>query len=157
MLSQVTETKSEPLVWFLHGDKSGDNGQVETILERLNYQVTRKFLCMREEFVWGKPRFSASLHHLDLQKTDVLEPPWPDLIFTVGRRPSMAALWVRAQSGGRTKIVLLGKPTGKMHQFDLVIASSENQLPPLANYQAVTLPLMRVAKRGRKIISNQCF
>lgn len=133
-----------PRLWFLHGDKAGDNGQVETIIDSLGWPVTRKFLAMREEYVWGKPRFRATLDHLDLARSDPLEPPWPDLIVTIGRRPSMAALWVRKKAAGATRIILVGKPTGQMRAFELVVASAENQLPPLANLLSITLPLMRV-------------
>jgi mitochondrial fission protein ELM1 len=56
----------------------------------------------------------------------------------------MVALWIAAQSGGRTKLVLVGKPSGMMERFDLVIAGAEAQLPPLPNVLAITLPLMRV-------------
>jgi uncharacterized protein len=99
---------------------------------------------MRPEWVLGKPRYRPSLEHLDLSRSDPLEPPWPDLIITVGRRPSMAALWVRRQSGNKTRIVLVGKPSGHMLDFSLVIASAENQMPPMHNFLATTLPLMRV-------------
>ena len=56
----------------------------------------------------------------------------------------MAALWVNEQAGGRTRLVLVGKPSGKAERFDLVITSAENQMPPLANLLPITLPLMRV-------------
>jgi mitochondrial fission protein ELM1 len=82
--------------------------------------------------------------HLDLARSDLLEPPWPDLVLTIGRRPSMVALWIAERSGGRTKLVLVGKPSGMMERFDLVIAGAEAQLPPLPNVLAITLPLMRV-------------
>lgn len=55
------------------------------------------------------------------------------------------ALWVRQQSGNRTRVIHIGKPSGAMHAFDLVVASGENHLPPLPNYLPVTLPLMRVS------------
>jgi len=99
---------------------------------------------MLPRYVKGKPRHKPSLHHIDLEMSDPLEKPWPDLIITVGRRPSMAALWVRKQSGGKAKIVLIGKPTAHMMDFALVVSSSENQMPPLPNYLPITLPLMRV-------------
>ena len=56
----------------------------------------------------------------------------------------MVALWVRNQSGKRTKIVLVGKPSGYMLNFSLVIASAENQMPPMHNFLPTTLPLMRI-------------
>jgi hypothetical protein len=99
---------------------------------------------MRAPYVRGKPRVRPSLHHIDRERSDPLEPSWPDLVITIGRRPSMVALWIARQSGGRTRLVLLGKPSGMMGRFDLVITSAEAQLPPLPNVLAITLPLMRV-------------
>jgi len=133
-----------PRTWVVLGDKRGDNGQVETIVDALPWTVEHKYVHMRPEFVLGKPRYRPSLDHLDLARSDSLAPPWPDLIITVGRRPSMAALWVREQSGGKTRIALVGKPSGHMLDFALVIASAENQMPPLPNFLPTTLPLMRV-------------
>lgn len=134
-----------PRTWVILGDKRGDNGQVETIVDALSWPVERKYVHMKPKYVLGKPRYRPSLDHLDLERSDPLEAPWPDLILTVGRRPSMAALWVRKQSGKRTKIVLVGKPSGHMLDFSLVIASAENQMPPLHNFLPTTLPLMRVS------------
>lgn len=134
-----------PVTWLLLGDKRGDNGQVEAVAAALGWPCDRKVLVMRAKYVIAKPRFRRTLDHLDLERSDPLTPPWPELIITVGRRPAMAALWVRQQSGNRTRVVHIGKPSGAMHIFDLVVASGENHLPPLANYLPVTLPLMRVS------------
>jgi mitochondrial fission protein ELM1 len=133
-----------PLTWLILSDKQGDNRQVETIVDALDWPVERKYMHMRPEYVHGKPFHRPSLHHIDLAQSDALEAPWPDLIITIGRRPSMAALWVRKQSGKRSRIVLLGKPTSHMLDFDLIVASAENQMPPLPNYLPTMLPLMRI-------------
>ncbi len=134
----------QPSVWLVLGDKKGDNGQVETLARALGWDCERKHLQMREPYVLGKPRVQASLHHIDPARSDPLEPPWPDLVITIGRRPSMAALWIREQSGGHTKIVLVGKPSCAIERLDLIIASSEAHLPPLPNVMSVSLPLMQV-------------
>ncbi len=134
-----------PRTWVILSDKRGDNGQVDTIVDALGWPVEHKYVHMKPEWVLGKPRYRPSLEHLDLAQSDKLEGPWPDLIITVGRRPSMVALWVRQQSGNHTRIVLVGKPSGHMLDFSLVVASAENQMPPLHNFQATTLPLMRIA------------
>ena len=55
----------------------------------------------------------------------------------------MAALWIKARSGGRTRLVLFGKPSGMMDRFDLVVAGAEVQLPPRPNLVPIRLPLMR--------------
>lgn len=135
-----------PRTWVILSDKRGDNGQVETIVDALGWPVENKYVHMRPEWVLGKPRYRPSLDHLDLAQSDALEAPWPDLILTVGRRPSMVALWIRKQSGNKTKIVLVGKPSGHMLDFSLVIASAENQMPPMDNFLPTTLPLMRISQ-----------
>jgi hypothetical protein len=139
-----TRPAAPPRVWLVLGDKRGDNAQIEIIAPALGWPCARKYVHMREPYVVGKPRVTPSLHHIDRARSDALEPPWPDLVLTIGRRPSMVALWIAEQSGGRTRLVLLGKPSGMMERFDLVIAGAETQLPPLPNVLAITLPLMRV-------------
>jgi len=134
--------QGSPRVWILLGDKLGDNRQVDPVVRALDWPCEHKHLEMREPYVLGKPEFEASLHHVDQARSDTLEPPWPDLIITIGRRPSMVALWIREQSGGRTKVVLIGKPSGLLDQFDLVVSSAENLLPRWPNVLHLSLPLM---------------
>jgi len=135
---------AQPRVWLVLGDKRGDNAQVYPLEKALGWVCEGKYLQMREPYVYGKPRVEASLHHIDPERSDPLEPPWPDLVITVGRRPSMAAMWIRGQAQGRTKIVLIGKPSTRLETFDLIIPSGENQLPPLDNVLPISLPLMQV-------------
>ena len=144
---EASPDAAAPRVWLVLGDKRGDNAQVEVLADALGWPCERRHIALKAEWVVGKPRVEASLHHLDASHSDPLEPPWPDLILTIGRRPSMAALWVKAQSGGRTRVVLVGKPAGRLELFDLVIASAEAQLPPVPTVFKTTLPLMRVAER----------
>jgi uncharacterized protein len=130
-------------VWLLLGDKPGDNAQVEAVVEALGWHCERKTLHWRVPYTIKKPLFRATLNHVDRGRSPSLEPPWPDLILTIGRRPSMGALWIKERSGGRTRIVLFGKPSGLITRFDLVVAGAEVQLPPLANVLPIRLPLMR--------------
>ena len=133
-----------PAVWLVLGDKLGDNAQVEVIAERLGWPCVTKRLKFRAAYVAGKPRFKPALYHIDLAGSDPLQPPWPDLILTVGRRPSMAAMWVREQSGGRTKVVIVGRPRRMLSAFALVLATPQYRLPARPNVMALDLPLMRV-------------
>ncbi|MFO7758498.1 MAG: ELM1/GtrOC1 family putative glycosyltransferase [Roseovarius sp.] len=103
-----------------------------------------RHLEMRPDFVKGKPRVGPTLYHLDPARSDALTPPWPDLILTSGHRPGNAALWIKRQSGGRSRIVLVGKPSGWMSHLDLVVASAETLLAPFDNVLQIDLPLMRV-------------
>ncbi|MBC7132401.1 MAG: mitochondrial fission ELM1 family protein [Roseovarius sp.] len=136
-----------PRIWRVLGDKRGDNGQVEMIAEALRargWGSELRHLEMQPQWVLGKPPVAASLSHLDMARSDALTPPWPDLILTSGRRPANAALWIKEQSGGRARIVLVGKPSGMMERFDLIVTSAETLVAPFPNVLNIGLPLMRV-------------
>lgn len=133
-----------PRTWLVLGDKPGDNRQVEIIAERLPWPFERRNVIPKPEWAFNKPRVRPTLAIFDEARSDELTAPWPDLILTIGRRPSSAALWVQAQNGGRTRIVLVGKPSGAIGPYDLVIASAEQFLPPLPTVMTIGLPLMRV-------------
>jgi hypothetical protein len=139
----MVNSKDNPHIWLVIGDKPGDNAQVEIIAQALRrpYQVRR--VLPKAEFVLGKPRFEPSLYHLDLERSDPLQPPWPDFILTIGRRPSMAALWIQQQSGGHSRIILLGRPRKWIERFDLVIVPSQYRLPRRDNVLQLDLPLMK--------------
>jgi len=55
----------------------------------------------------------------------------------------MVAMWVREQSGGRSRVVLVGRPKRKLSQYALVIATSQYCLPDRPNVLHLDLPLMR--------------
>ena len=68
----------------------------------------------------------------------------------IGRRTFLAtglfAFAARAfEAQSRTRLVLLGKPSGMMARFDLVVAGAEVQLPPRPNLVPIRLPLMRAS------------
>jgi mitochondrial fission protein ELM1 len=131
--------------WLVIGDKLGDNAQVRIIADSLGMPYATRRLLPKDAYRLGKPRFRVSLEHLDLERSDPLQPPWPDLVITTGRRHSMAALWIKAQHPA-TKIVLLGRPRRWIEKFDLVITLPQYQVPDLPNVMRLTLPLIRANK-----------
>ena len=133
-----------PRIWVVISDKAGDNAQVDAVVERLPWQVEYRRLQFKKPFRKGKPPFFASLYHVDKANSDVLAPPWPDLVITIGRRPAMAALWIRQQSENRTRIVLFGRPKRHPQNFALIVVSAQFQVPEGDNVVGVSLPLMRV-------------
>lgn len=143
----MPESRS-PRIWLLLSDKLGDNAQVEIIAEALGLPYEVKRVYPLPEFVLGKPPFRPSLYHLDMDRSDPLEPPWPDLVITIGRRPSMAAMWIRRRSGGHTKIVLLGRPKCMLEEYALVVVTAQYRLPPRANVLHLDMPLMRTREEA---------
>ena len=142
MAMAARQTSTMPRIWLVTGDKLGDNAQVEMIANSLGLGYTVKHLSPRQKYILGKPRFKVSLDHLDPDRSDALSPPWPDLVITVGRRHSMAALWIKKQSP-KTKIVLLGRPRRWIGNFDLIITLPQYRLPDLPHVMRLSLPLMR--------------
>jgi hypothetical protein len=131
-------------VWLLIGEKPGDNLQLRTVADGLEWPIELRNVAMRERWRFRKPRVRASLDHIEPERSDRLEPPWPDLVITMGRRLSMVALWIRKQSGGRTRIVLMGRPRWWSRRYDLVVSSVSYRLRGRRNVVRIELPLMRV-------------
>jgi mitochondrial fission protein ELM1 len=148
-LRPVTAT---PRIWLLVGDKLGDNQQVELIAnrltERLNWQVDVKQLRFKDAYRVGKPEFRSDHSHVDWNESDAVAQPWPDLVITVGRRPSMVALWIKEQSRGLTKIVIVGRPRRWLSRFNLIIAAAHHHLPDLPNVMRLGLPLIKADSIG---------
>lgn len=139
-----TPPSDSPRTWLVIGDKLGDNAQIQALAAALGWPCETRRLVFRPQYVKGKPAFRASLHHLNLSASDPLQPPWPELILTIGRRPSMAALWIKEQAHGRVKIVLIGRPRRLWERFDLVVASSQYRVPDRPNLLRLSLPLLQV-------------
>lgn len=137
-------TGQPPRVWLVVGDKLGDNAQVEIVADVLGWPVERKVMRFLPQYQTGKPPFKPSLYHIDAAASAALAPPWPDLVLTVGRRPSMVAMWIKRQAAGRTKVVIVGRPRRMLRDFDLVLATPQYRLPDRGNVLRVDLPLMRI-------------
>ncbi len=133
-----------PRVWLLIGEKPGDNAQVRTVAEALGWSIESRNIEMREPWRFRKPRVRASLDHIEPGQSDPLEPPWPDLVITMGRRLSMVALWIRKQSAKHTRIVLVGRPRWPGGNFDLIVSSVIYRARRWRNVVRIDLPLMRV-------------
>jgi mitochondrial fission protein ELM1 len=131
-------------IWMIVGDRLGDNAQVENLVAALGMPCERRYVRVKAPWIKGKPKVVPSLHHIDLDGSDPLTPPWPDIVITVGRRLSMVALWIREQSGNRTRLVLVGKPSGSSKPFSLIITSAEVQIAPTPNLVRISLPLLKV-------------
>lgn len=138
------QSRRDLVVWLVLSDKTGDNAQLLQLAETLPWPCQAKHIAVRDAFVLGKPRVAASLHHIDPKSSDALEPPWPDLVITIGRRMSMVALWIKQQAGGRTRIALIGAPKGDSDKFDLVVVSEQYRLADRANVMRIRYPLQRI-------------
>ena len=143
-----------PRTWLLLGDKLGDNQQALIVADALGWPYEVKTLRPKPEWVLGKPAFRPTLDHLDLEASDPLVPPWPDLVVTIGRRPAAAALWMQQQAGGATRLVLIGRPKRWPERFALIVAPEQFRVAGEANVVHLGLPLIRVDERRIEAASD---
>jgi mitochondrial fission protein ELM1 len=139
----ATPDAAAPRTWLVLGEKAGDNAQVLAIAEALGWPCETRRIAMQERWRFGKPRMRATLAHVDTARSDRLEPPWPDLVITSGRRLSSVALWI-AEESRATKLVIVGRPRRLARRFDLIVASAQYRIAAAPNVLRLELPLMRV-------------
>lgn len=73
-----------------------------------------------------------------------LHAPWPRLIICSGRRGDDVAFWIKRQSGGRSKVVTIGRPHAAFADYDLIVASPQYLLPERENVFLPPIPFSRV-------------
>lgn len=56
-----------------------------------------------------------------------LTAPWPDVIIASGRKALAPSVWIKQQSKGKTKLVIVQSPIVKNSAFDLVVAPQHDQ------------------------------
>lgn len=130
------------LIWVLTGSKTGDNAQVLRAAAAMSLPFIEKRIVLKPGFETAKPKVEATLSIVDLQASDPLEAPWPDLVITIGRRLSGAALWIKAQSGGQTKVALFNAPKGSAGEFDLIVVPAYYNIPDGPRICRIGLPLI---------------
>ena len=98
-----------PLVWLLQDDRPGHATQVIGLARRVKWP----FIAIQLEFNFmnrlPNPLLGGSLMSLSRQDREKLKPLFPDLVIGMGRRIVPVARWIKRQSGGQTRIVLLGR------------------------------------------------
>jgi mitochondrial fission protein ELM1 len=145
----------QPDIWILQTHASGDNEQCLALAEALDRPAIIKRLD------WTARAGDRVLTHRLLSDTDDgarrrhalgLQAPWPSLIVCCGRRASRVAFWVKEQSGGRTRIVSIGRAHRAIEEYDLLVGTPQFMLPKRPNVVGLRLPLAR--QRRQRNASN---
>jgi mitochondrial fission protein ELM1 len=137
-----------PRVWLLTGHKAGDNTQVVALAEALCWPFELKRFAYQPWELLSNRLLGVTLAGIDRAGSSALEPPWPDLVITAGRRNEPVARWIRRQSGGHTRLVHVGRPWAPLDCFDLIVATPQYFLPERANILPIDLPLHRITPAG---------
>ncbi len=134
-----------PKIWILVTDKAGDAAQLRALARAAGLTAEEKQLAFNGLARIPNLLFGASRAALREAKSGALEPPWPDLVLSSGRRSVPVARWIRRQSGGRTLLAHVGRPWGRLGWFDLVFAMPQYALPQRDNVFAARMPFNALA------------
>jgi len=130
-----------PTAWVLAAPGAGDNGQLRALVELLDAdarwvdQVDPVSRVLRDRLA-GFPALG-----IPGPKKALYAPPWPDLVLIAGGRAVIDARRIRHASGGRSRVVCLGRPWAPLHWFDLVVTTPQYRLPEVENVLTLDLPL----------------
>ena len=135
-----------PVTWVLTGYKAGDNAQVLALADALGWSYEVKRFNYRKTELLTNRLLGVTLAGIDRKVSSELMSPWPDLVITAGRRNEPVARWIRKQSGGRTRLVHIGRPWTPLKHFDLIVTTPQYFLPDRLNILKNELPLHGVMK-----------
>ena len=129
-------------VWLLIDDRPGHATQVKGLAREMDWKsqlINLKFNCLNR---LPNPLLGGSLLSLSSDSAKELQPPYPHIVVGMGRRIVPVARWIKKQSGGSTRIVLLGrKAVGKASDIDYLVSCIHfNQLPRDNFFELVVPP-----------------
>ncbi len=133
-------------VWALLGRKPGDNAQVLALAEALGAPFEQKHIHARPWEIVPHLLLGPTLAGIDRRASSPLEPPWPDLVISAGRRNEPVARWIKAQAGGLVRLVHIGRPWARPATYDLIVTTPQYFLPPASNVLLNPLPLHRICR-----------
>lgn len=135
-----------PLVWLLMGNRAGDNSQVLGLGEALGWPLEEKhFVYTSYEKAVNLP-WGAHLLGVVRDRSSPIEPPWPDLVISAGRKNEPIARYVRKVADKPVRLVHVGRPWARVETWDLVVTTPQYRLPDAPNVLHNDTPLHRVTR-----------
>jgi uncharacterized protein len=128
------------IIWVLQGVRAGDNAQARELASLLDAEMVTKELTFNMLHHLPNVMLGASAASLTENAQRALLAPWPEMVIGTGKRAAPVARWIKKQSGGRTKIIHLGRPRAPLSAFDLVITTPQYGLPRDPNVLVRSLP-----------------
>lgn len=132
-----------PLIWLLTDDRPGNRSQAIGAARALGLPFEEKRLGFNDRAKRATPRLGATLETLDDVSRAAIAAPWPDLVMGAGRRVGPVAAHVKKASGGRTRVVLVGRRTAG-DLADLAIRCSYFRQAPDPRLLELALPPSKV-------------
>lgn len=105
-------------------------------------------LAYQQSVFWPHLLRRASLAGVQPAHRQKLSAPWPDLVITTGVRNEPVARWLRHASGGHTRYVHVGRPWGRLQDFDLLVTTPQYRVPQHASVLQNDLTLHDLTAEG---------
>jgi len=122
-----------PVIWLIDAYRAGERGQVRALVDALGWPCETRVLNYRKQVFLPHLLGRATVRGITAESAATLKPPWPDLVVSCGVRNEPVCRWIRAQSGGRTRYVHVGRPWAALDSFDLVVTTPQYRVPSRAN------------------------
>ena len=127
MTSPHDGAKDDLLVWYMTTGEPGTHGQARGLAHALSAHSEERLI--RVSRLWSLlPPALFKLSLLGVSRIGGrLEPPWPDVLISCGRRSALAAMAVRRRSRAPMVTVHIQRP-GDPAAFDVVVAMAHDDL-----------------------------
>lgn len=144
-----------PRVWVVDAYRAGEQKQLRALAASLGWPYQVISLKYRKWEVKTNLFRGRDLRGVDLARSSPLSPPWPDLVLSAGMRNEPVCRWIKEQSGGRSRIVFIGRLWADPAHFDLVVTTPQYRLPARPNVLKNDLPLHRVNRQALALAAEQ--
>jgi len=131
-------------VWVLLDDRPGNSSQSLGVAMALDLPYQEYHICYNIKARLPAALQPASLMGVRQEASDVIEPPWPRLVISAGRRLAPIARYIGKRSGGATKLVHLMDPGAYYEDFDFLVVPKHDQMLLGRNMLEVVAPPHRL-------------
>lgn len=129
-------------LWLLFGNRVGDNKQIRALADAIGLPFAVKQLRFNRASALPNVLLGETLASVTPDARPQLAAPWPDAVIASGRRSVPAARWIRARSGGATRLFHVGRPWAPLDWFDLVVTTPQYGLPARDNVLSNLMPMI---------------
>lgn len=141
-----------PAIWLIDAYRAGERRQVRALAtavsDALGWPCQTLRLGYRQSVFWPhllRRATLAGVRHADRRR---LSAPWPDLVITAGVRNEPVGRWLRRASGGHTRYVHVGRPWGRLEDFDLLVTTPQYRVAAHRNVLHNDLTLHDLTAQG---------
>lgn len=113
--------------WVMSDGKPGMENQCLGLAEALGLDPAVKRLSIRQPWRSLPPQFWFSPLSALAADSDIVSPPWPDLLIATGRQTVAIARHIKRASRGRTFTVQIQNPAVRLDTFDVVVTPKHDR------------------------------